>query len=69
MNGTNLERVQTYPQLGLHFNQHMGWSNHIDEQTSKAGKKIGLIWKLSCSLPRFAVENIYTAYIRPQIEY
>ena len=69
MNGTNLERVQTYPQLGLHFNQHMSWSNHIDEQISKAGKKIGLIWKLSCSIPRFAVENIYTAYIRPQIEY
>ena len=64
-----MERVQTYPQLGLHFNQHMSWSNHIDEQISKAGKKIGLIWKLSCSIPRFAVENIYTAYIRPQIEY
>ena len=69
MNGTNLERVQTYPQLGFHFNQHMSWSNHMDEQISKASKKIGLIWKLSCSIPRFAVENIYTAYIRPQIEY
>ena len=26
-------------------------------------------WKLSSSIPRFAVENIYTSYIRPQLEY
>ena len=49
--------------------QQNGKSNDIDEQISRAGKNIGLIWKLSCSIPRFAVENIYTAYIRPQIEY
>ena len=55
MNDTNLERIQTYPQLGLHFNQHMSWSNHIDDQISKVDKKIGLIWKLSCSIPIFAV--------------
>ena len=69
MNGTNSERVQTYHQRGLHFNQHMRWSNHIDEQISKVSKKIGIIWKLSCRIPRCGVEHIYTAYIPLQIEY
>ena len=69
MNGINLERVHTFPQSGLHLNDQMSWSDHIDKHISKASKKIGLIWKLSSSVPRFAVENIYTAYIRPQLEY
>ena len=42
---------------------------HIDNIISKAKKKIGLIWRLSNHVPRFAVENIYTTYIRPQLEY
>ena len=62
-------RVNTYRQLGLYFNEHMNWADHIDKLISKVSKKIGLMWKLSNSIPRFAVENIYTAYIRPQLEY
>jgi hypothetical protein len=69
LNGAKLERVNTYRQLGLYFNEHMNWADHIDKLISKASKKIGLMWKLSNSIPRFAVENIYTAYIRPQLEY
>jgi hypothetical protein len=69
LNGAKLERVNTYRQLGLYFNEHMNWADHIDKLISKASKKIGLMWKLSNSIPRFAVKNIYTAYIRPQLEY
>ncbi len=69
LDGECLERVSNYPQLGLHLNENMCWAEHIDHLITKASKKIGLIWKLSGNIPRHAVENIYTAHIRPQLEY
>jgi len=69
MNGTKLEQVHTYPQLGIHLNDRMNWDDHINHTINKASKKINIIWKLSRELPRYATENIYTSYIRPQLEY
>ena len=69
LNNTELDRVQTFPQLGVHLNEKMNWEDHINTIINRANKKIGLIWKLSNDIPRFAVENIYTSYIRPQLEY
>ncbi len=69
LDGDLLERVSTYPQLGIHLHDQMNWAEHINTQVTKANKKISLIWKLSGTIPRFAVENIYTGYIRPQLEY
>jgi hypothetical protein len=69
LNGADLEKVHTYPQIGLHLNDRMNWEDHINMLINKASKKIGMIWKLSGDIPRSAVENIYTAYIRPQLEY
>ena len=69
INGISIEKVQSYPQLGLILNEKMNWDAHIDNIISKANKKIGLIWRLSNHVPRFAVEIIYTTYIRPQLEY
>ena len=69
LNGISLEKVHNYPQLGLHLNDRMNWDEHINHVINKASKKIGVIWKLSREIPRFAVENIYTTFIRPQLEY
>ena len=59
--------MRSYPQLGLILNEKMNWDAHIENIISKANKKIGLIWRLCNHVPRFAVENIYTTYIRPQL--
>ena len=69
LDGINIEKVRSYSQLGLILNEKMNWDAHIDNIISKANKKIGLIWRLSNHVPRFAVEIIYTTYIRPQLEY
>lgn len=68
-NGTAIDQVHSYPQLGLILNDKMTWENHIETIITNANKKMGLIWKLSNDIPRFAVENIYTSFIRPQLEY
>lgn len=69
LNGTDLEKVHNYPQLGLYLNDKMNWEEHINHAINKANKKMGVIWKLSKDIPRYAVENIYTSYIRPHLEY
>ena len=58
LDGKNLEKVQTYAQLGLNINAKINWGDHINNSITKANKKLGLIWKLSGNLPRHAVENI-----------
>ena len=67
LNGVELDKVSSYPQLGLVLNEKMNWEDHINSPITKANKKMGLMWKLSNDLPRFAIENIYTSYIRPQL--
>ena len=37
--------------------------------TTKADKKMGPIRKLNNDLPTYVTENVYTSYIRPQLEY
>ena len=69
MNDTLLERVHTYRQLGIHLNDRMNWDDHVNQTINKANKKLNIIWKLNRELPRYATENVYTTYIRPQLEY
>ena len=69
LNETSLEKVHTYPQLGVHLNDRMNWDGHINNTINKANKKLNIIWKLRQDLPRYATENIYLTFIRPQLEY
>ena len=69
LNRIEIEQVHSYPQLGLILNDRLNWEDHINDAITKANKKTGLIWRLNSELPRYAVENIYTSYIRPQLEY
>ena len=69
MNNAKLERVNSFQQLGLYFDEKLTWEPHINHIVSKANKKIGLIWKISGQLPRSCAENIYTSYIRPVLDY
>ena len=64
-----IDRVHTYPQLGLVMNDRLNWEDHINEAITKANRKTALIWKLNSDLPRHALEKIYTTHIRPQLEY
>ncbi len=59
LNGTQLEKVHNYPQLGIHLNDKMNWDDHLNHTINKASKKLNIIWKLSRELPRYATENIY----------
>ena len=67
--GSNIEQVHSYSQLGLILKDKLNWEDHKQNIIYKANKKIGLKRKVSNDLPRFAFVEIYTVYIRPQLEY
>ena len=66
---TPLEKVSSYTQLGLTFDETLSWENHINQLVLKANKKIDMIWRMSNHLTRLCVENIYNYYIRPVLDY
>ena len=70
VNGDALESVSSYRYLGILISTKLSWSNHIKEITSKARKKIGLVYR------RFykhahpgTLRSLYVTLIRPHLEY
>jgi len=69
LNDTKLNPATTHKHLGLILTPNLNFSPHIDYLIKKSSKWIGIIWKLQRKYPRHILENIYTSYIRPAIEY
>ena len=64
------EHVSSKRYLGVLFSSDLSWSNHVKDISSKARKKIG---PLDCHFHKYAspatMRTLYTALIRPQLEY
>ena len=56
---------QKHPGLYIKLNFH----DHINSKILKANKRIGIIKKLSTTLPRKSLLTIYKPFIRPQLDY
>ena len=66
-NGSVLEEVYEFRDLGLLTNHHLSWNSHFDDITNKANRILGLIgrtfrgWK--------DTETLYCTLVRSQVEY
>ena len=69
LNNTQLEEIQIHKHLGLYLTPKLNFETHIDNIISKCSRWIALIWKIQRKYPRFCLENVYTSYIRPILEY
>jgi hypothetical protein len=69
LNRTRVKEVDTQKHLGLTFNTTLTWSDHINTTTTKAGRCVGLLRKISRDIPRECLETLYKSTIRPIIEY
>ena len=69
MYGKQLTRVTSHKHLGVTLNDTMTWNNHIETVCKKANKKVGLLKRLSRTLPRQVKEVVYSSLIRPVLEY
>ena len=55
--------------LGIVLNSKLNFNAHIDQKIKKCNKSIGLIRRLSITLPRNALLTIYKSFVRPHLNY
>ena len=55
--------------LGINLDEQLAFSKHLKMLTSKINKTVVLLQKLQKFLPRSALTNIYSAYVRPHLDY
>ena len=69
INDSSIDQVSTFNFLGLHINSQLTWQTHIDENSKKISRVIGLIYKLQYILPQKILLSLYNTLILPQINY
>ena len=69
MNDQQLVEAETHTHLGVYFSADCTWHKHIDYIKEKASGRINVMRKLKYKLHRKSLEIIYTAFIRPLLEY
>ena len=55
--------------LGIHLDEKLNFNHHVKEKITKANKGIGVIKKLSNTLPRDTLLSIYKSFVRPHLDY
>ena len=68
-NEVPIERSVSQKDLGLHLDQKLDFSKHINEKISEAQKGISVIKKLYYILPRNVLLTIYKSFVRPHLDY
>ena len=69
INNTDLRCIDNFNFLGLTFNKHLGWADHVNKLSSKICKIIGIMNKLQFQLPQNILLTIYNSLILSQLNY
>ena len=69
MQNHQISEVESHKHFGRYFSHDCTWHQHIKYITDKAWNRINTMRKLKFRLDRKFLETIYTAFIRPLIEY
>ena len=69
MQTQEIKEVDSHKHLGLHFSQYGSWHHQIPYINNKAWTRINIMRKLKFKLDRKTLEIIYTAFVRPILEY
>ena len=68
-NTVPVARTSCQKHLGLHLDEKLNFSQHINIKISKANKGIGIIKRLWHILPRKSLLTIYKSFTRPHLYY
>ena len=69
MNNTVIKQVDIYKHLGIVLNKTLSWSDHINEITTKAMKRVHLLCLFKYKVSRSALHRCYLSFIRLLLEY
>lgn len=64
-----ITNTPTHKHLGLTFSNTCNWAEHIRNITKAAWVRLNLLRALKFKVNRHALEKMYTAFIRPVLEY
>ena len=63
-----LQNISTQKVLGLHIDEHLTWTTHIDHLCSAISSKISLLRQLAEYVPVDVQKRFYQGYILPLID-
>ena len=69
MGGYNIERVPTSKSLGVHIDENLSWSGHIDETAKKISRAINGLRQVRPFVHFHTLLAIYNALILPLFDY
>ena len=70
LNGSVMERVETFKYLGVHISQNLSWSTHVKYICTKAKRILGLLYrKFYNHITSEAMLQLYISLVRPHVEY
>ena len=69
VNNTVIKQVDSHKHLGIVLNKTLSWSDHINEITTKAMKRVHLLRLFKYKMSRSALHRCYLSFIHPLLEY
>ena len=64
-----IKEVPFHKHLGIYLSTDCSWHKHIDYIKGMAWVRMNVMQKFKYTLDRKSLETIYTAFIRPLLEY
>ena len=70
VNGSAIKRFTEFKYLGVIFDEHLSWNEHVKEIVSKAGRLVGLLGRVRRYITAHTANAIFfLSMIRPTLEY
>ena len=62
VNGSAVKRVTEFKYLGVIFDEHHSWNEHVKEIVSKAGRPVGLLGRVRRYITTHSANAIFFMY-------
>jgi len=69
MNGAQLEQKSSTKYLGVIFDKNLNWHEHIKQLNCKLRKSIGILSKISPSVPPHIARSLYFSFFQSHLNY
>ena len=69
VDNSHIRRVKQVKNLGLIIDEHLSWSQHIDYISVKLKRNVGILKRMSKTLPTESLIMLYKTLIEPHIRY
>ena len=67
--GDDIEKVDHFKYLGIIFDSHMTWSQHVDLIASNVSKRCGVIRRVKYYLPNHILKMLAESLVMPHFDY